>query len=332
MRLFSHPSEIVLATTDFVNEGLNHPRKDDIIDFARGKLLIDVLGKQYSAEVVIGFTKKGICELHDVLKLTPTKFKYKTRDALSTISHNDEHLQKRSSLATNSISNPDENVKRDDDIVFSASSNKDGDNGGSDVVTTEDEFLARMLYYRDNPEAAAQAKADYVIQNAELEAKGKTNFIYGAINTQPRIAKKRFVDEVSKSWQFVMRKMVDSGDAVTRIGKEIKDSRLYAYYNMARASTNAAAYMITDAQTDITGKKVGDGLNKIFEPIKAKGDEYYHEFQKYLYHLHNIDRMSRQNGDRAEYARNEFEAFRVEHSELLKYTDSEIERMIYAIA
>lgn len=98
MRLFNHPSEIVLATTDYVNEGLKHKRKDDIVDFARGELLVDILGNQYSAEVVIGFTKAGVCELHDVVQMKPTTFKYKKRDALSATSHKNEHPQKRSSL------------------------------------------------------------------------------------------------------------------------------------------------------------------------------------------------------------------------------------------
>ena len=70
--------------------------------FARGELLVDVLGTKYSAEVVIGFTKSGECVLHDVVAMTPTSFKYKTRDALSVISQSNEHPQKRSSL-NNSI-------------------------------------------------------------------------------------------------------------------------------------------------------------------------------------------------------------------------------------
>ena len=77
MRLFNHPSEIVLATTNYINEGLNHTRKDDIVDFARGEVLVDILGKQYTAEVVVGFTKRGECELHDVVNMTRTTFKYK---------------------------------------------------------------------------------------------------------------------------------------------------------------------------------------------------------------------------------------------------------------
>ena len=51
--------DIIIATTDYVNEGLNHPRKDNVVDFARGNLLIDVLGNKYEADVVIGFTKFG---------------------------------------------------------------------------------------------------------------------------------------------------------------------------------------------------------------------------------------------------------------------------------
>ncbi len=98
MRLFGHPSEIVLATTNYINEAPKHPRNDNIIDFARGEVLVDILGKKYKADVVIGFTSQGECELHDVENLTPTTFAYKKRDALSAISHSGEHSQKRSSL------------------------------------------------------------------------------------------------------------------------------------------------------------------------------------------------------------------------------------------
>ncbi len=82
MRLSAHPQDIIYATTDYVNEAPKHPRKDNIIDFARGNLLIDIMGKKYSAEVVIGFMKSGICELHDVVNISPTDFEIK-KEALS---------------------------------------------------------------------------------------------------------------------------------------------------------------------------------------------------------------------------------------------------------
>ena len=64
---------------DFLNEGLKHERKDNIVDFARGEILIDVSGRKYLADAVVGFTKSGICELHDIVNMKYTSFEYKKR-------------------------------------------------------------------------------------------------------------------------------------------------------------------------------------------------------------------------------------------------------------
>ncbi len=137
MRLFNHPSEVILATTNYINEGLSHPRKDDIIDFARGELLIDIQGRKYSAEVVIGFTNKGICELHDIVKIKPASFKYKTRHALRTISSSNEHFQTGANLVNNSIpQNPEkstENAKKSFSLSENSSA-KGGEFDGKDFI------------------------------------------------------------------------------------------------------------------------------------------------------------------------------------------------------
>lgn len=130
MRAVYNLDELVLATTDYVNEGLKHPRKDNIVDFARGRVLMDILGKQYTADVVVGFTDKGICELHDVVNINPTQFGYKkTNDALSTISSEDEHLQKRTSFVNTTVSqkNSDVNSK------YTQNSKNDADIDGFSV-------------------------------------------------------------------------------------------------------------------------------------------------------------------------------------------------------
>ena len=44
LRATDNADEILRATTDWVNEGLNHPRKDKIADFARGNVLLRVGG------------------------------------------------------------------------------------------------------------------------------------------------------------------------------------------------------------------------------------------------------------------------------------------------
>lgn len=122
------------------------------------------------------------------------------------------------------------------------------------------------------------------------------------------------------------RKFVDSGEAVGRIGKELGDKSLYAYYNFARASSNAAGNMLTKggAQTDVQGRKVGPSLADIFEPIRAKGDEYYRDFETYLFHRHNIDRMSRDNSVAIEQAKFELDDFDEANPDVGKMPESDL--------
>ena len=42
-----------------------------------------------SAEVVIGFTKSGICELHDIVKMLPTSFEYKKEATSESMDSNE---------------------------------------------------------------------------------------------------------------------------------------------------------------------------------------------------------------------------------------------------
>lgn len=99
-------------------------------------------------------------------------------------------------------------------------------------------------------------------------------------------------EAVRSTWDFFYRKMVDAGHSVTKLSEAVSDPYLYQFYNQARASSSAGVNMITDAQTNARGQKVGASLNDVFSPIRAKGDGYYHDFQLYMYDLHNIDRMS----------------------------------------
>lgn len=81
LRATDNADEILRATTDWVNEGLNHPRKDKIADFARGNVLLRVGGNGYTAEVVVGTRESGSMLLYDILNLQPTSFTGKETDA-----------------------------------------------------------------------------------------------------------------------------------------------------------------------------------------------------------------------------------------------------------
>lgn len=123
------------------------------------------------------------------------------------------------------------------------------------------------------------------------------------------------------------RAFVDSGETVTRIGKAVGDKSLYSFYNFARASGSAGQTMLARGgyQADIWGKKVGPSLGDIFAPIREKGDDYYRDFQMYLLHEHNVDRMSRYNPAAIDIAQADFDQFRNAHPDYDRLNDGEIE-------
>lgn len=147
------------------------------------------------------------------------------------------------------------------------------------------------------------------------------------VNDEYRSTEKTATEKSRDVWNAFRRKMVDTGETVDRVGKAIGDRHLYQYFNSARASTNAATSMITDNRFDVMGKNTGKGLNDIFSPIRKKGAEYYRNFQLYLYHMHNADRMSRYDQAAVDTARAAFEKFKVDNPRLLTFADYQIEQM-----
>lgn len=75
----SNLNEIVLASTNYVNEDLKHQRKDNFTEFARGDVLVRVGKNDYSAKVIVGFTSGKEMVLYDIVDFTPTKFELKMR-------------------------------------------------------------------------------------------------------------------------------------------------------------------------------------------------------------------------------------------------------------
>lgn len=86
MRATNYADEILLASRDYVNEGLNHPRKDDIQDFARGTVQLRIGESDYSADVVVGTRSSGEMLLYDLLNLKPAEIKEKAgRGKVNTV-------------------------------------------------------------------------------------------------------------------------------------------------------------------------------------------------------------------------------------------------------
>lgn len=166
------------------------------------------------------------------------------------------------------------------------------------------DFRARLLTQQEAPveverEAppSAEDMADLVdlfadtanpIGTREDRIRDTENMVTDHTVVQKASAKQR----AENAWSYFVRKMVDAGHSVTKVGQAVNDPYLYALYNQARASASAGTNMINGEQTDVLGRNVGKSLNDIFGPIRAKGEDYYQAFQLYLFDLHNIDRMS----------------------------------------
>ncbi len=63
-RAANNADELLLASTDYVNEGLDHPRRDDITDFSRGKVQFRIGDRDYTADVIVAALKDGRLEIN----------------------------------------------------------------------------------------------------------------------------------------------------------------------------------------------------------------------------------------------------------------------------
>ena len=119
LRATNNADEILLATTDWINEGLNHPRKDKIADFARGNVLLRVGGNDYTAEVVVGTRESGSMLLYDILNLQPTSFVEKETDAAKAENPSPGTNRNTASVSESSVPQNGRNVNSMDDAKFS---------------------------------------------------------------------------------------------------------------------------------------------------------------------------------------------------------------------
>lgn len=79
LRATNNAGEIIRASHGYINEGLHHPRKDSIQDFARGTVQLRVGENEYTADVIVGTRNNGAMLLYDLLNLKPTQIQEKSR-------------------------------------------------------------------------------------------------------------------------------------------------------------------------------------------------------------------------------------------------------------
>ena len=108
-RTANNADELLLASTDYVNEGLDHPRRDDITDFSRGKVQFRIGDRDYTADVIVAALKDGRLMLYDITHLTRAEIQDRSQSRRST-NPSPGTASYTATDSNNSISAEDKNV------------------------------------------------------------------------------------------------------------------------------------------------------------------------------------------------------------------------------
>jgi hypothetical protein len=86
--------DVIYASTDYINEDLKHTRNDNIEQFARGTVLLEIGGNKYEANVLVGYTSMKEMFLYDVQDLKPTNYELKEKKTQPKLAGNDSDTRK----------------------------------------------------------------------------------------------------------------------------------------------------------------------------------------------------------------------------------------------
>lgn len=171
LRATNNADEILLAAADWVNEGLNHPRKDRIVDFARGNVLLRVGSQDYSADVVVGTRKNGTMVLYDVLNLLPTSFTEKETNAAISTNPSPGAARSTASVSTNSIADSGQESNSQNKNVNNNGQKSTDQNGQKSLGSSFDELAKQQrAAAREEAEMLAAEAAEKVKEKISAEA------------------------------------------------------------------------------------------------------------------------------------------------------------------
>lgn len=146
MRAANNADEILQASTDYVSEKPAHERTDNIVDFGRGKVQLEVGGQMYDADVVVGTKKDGLMLLYDFVGMTKKEMQ-RTAGRQSA-----PHDSRAASLSDTSVTQNDTSVNPYDmpnDVEYAVAPRQFGNQTAQELDTLTDsvkEFLRGSQY------------------------------------------------------------------------------------------------------------------------------------------------------------------------------------------
>ena len=141
-------------------------------------------------------------------------------------------------------------------------------------------------------------------------------------------AERNFREDFEKITSGAMRMFVNAGDTVRRIANATGSKSLEGYYFNAGAYSQRAGNWIAKggARTDIDGHRIGASLADTLAPMR-KNETKYRDFQLYLLHMHNVDRMKYDNSGELERIKENLRWVKEKYPELRELSNEELRRI-----
>lgn len=141
-------------------------------------------------------------------------------------------------------------------------------------------------------------------------------------------AERNFREDFEKITSGAMRMFVNAGDTVRRIAKATGSKSLEGYYFNAGAYSQRAGNWIAKggARTDIDGHRIGASLADTLAPMR-ENETKYRDFQLYLLHMHNVDRMKYDNRGELERIKENLRWVKEKYPELRELSNEELRRI-----
>lgn len=141
-------------------------------------------------------------------------------------------------------------------------------------------------------------------------------------------AERNYREDFEKITSGAMRMFVNAGDTVRRIAKATGSKSLEGYYFNAGAYSQRAGNWIAKggARTDTDGHRIGASLADTLAPMRKDATKY-RDFQLYLLHMHNVDRMKYDNSGELERIKENLRWVKEKYPELRELSNEELRRI-----
>ena len=256
-------------------------------------------------------TAKVMHNGHQIYKETGAAKEYVARDAAEFV---DTHANRNFS---------EENFERAKKLE--AEKNADEDARIAELFGDSEELAKQELTDKTVKKLTEKGRADEAEEYAARETISATT---EKVTSEVLKAERNYREEIEKITSGAMRMFVNAGDTVRRIAKATGSKSLEGYYFNAGAYSQRAGNWIAKggARTDIDGHRIGASLADTLAPMRKDATKY-RDFQLYLLHMHNVDRMKYDNSAELQRIKDELIRVKERYPQLKELSAQELARV-----